>query len=326
MSRFLRIIGPFFSILFLYLAFRKLPLSSLKNGFREGQYWLVLPAVGFFLLSLLGRAALWKKLTGEARIPLGSFFLHLTGGLMVNNIFPGRIGEISRSYSLSREWKITWGNTFCAVIFERILDVLWLCLFTLTLFWIPIRRGWGWEMEKGILMLLAGGSLLFGVGMFVRKAGLAFLKSFLDRKRTGPFIKRIYSAIEVMSGFIREMDAERLAWSISLSLFIWICWMLFLMISLRIFHIEVPILGLIFITGVINLGVMVPSAPGYIGTFQFITIAILELFGIDRGVGASFSILFYLLWFVPSTLMGMVSWWIIGKGFLWGDRGVRDVE
>jgi uncharacterized membrane protein YbhN (UPF0104 family) len=54
------------------------------------------------------------------------------------------------------------------------------------------------------------------------------------------------------------------------------------------------------------IGIMIPSAPGYIGTIQFVSAGLLTLFGVPRGEALSFSIVYHVCIFVPITAAGLV--------------------
>ncbi|GAB6886733.1 hypothetical protein JCM13304A_02310 [Desulfothermus okinawensis JCM 13304] len=61
---------------------------------------------------------------------------------------------------------------------------------------------------------------------------------------------------------------------------------------------------------------MIPSAPGYIGTFQFVCVKGLSLFNISKDIGFSFSILFHSLWYIPTTVIGIISMYLLGQNIL----------
>jgi uncharacterized membrane protein YbhN (UPF0104 family) len=64
-------------------------------------------------------------------------------------------------------------------------------------------------------------------------------------------------------------------------------------------------LELAFITAVMNLGVALPSSPGFIGTYQWLAVAGLGLFDVGRTDAFAFSVLMHAVWFVPTTLAGV---------------------
>jgi hypothetical protein len=71
------------------------------------------------------------------------------------------------------------------------------------------------------------------------------------------------------------------------------------------FDLTVPWYGPYVVLVIVSLGVMLPSAPGYFGTFQYFTVAALKLFGIPASVGLSFSLVLHAGNYVPVTLLGL---------------------
>ena len=60
----------------------------------------------------------------------------------------------------------------------------------------------------------------------------------------------------------------------------------------------------IFVTAVINLGVAIPSSPGFIGTYQWLGVSALALFDVGANEALAFSILMHAVWYVPTLLVG----------------------
>ena len=63
---------------------------------------------------------------------------------------------------------------------------------------------------------------------------------------------------------------------------------------------------LVFVTAVINLGVVIPSSPGFIGTYQWLAVSALGVLGVDGEVAIAFSLLMQAVWFIPTMLVGGV--------------------
>ena len=61
---------------------------------------------------------------------------------------------------------------------------------------------------------------------------------------------------------------------------------------------------LVFVTAVINLGVVIPSSPGFIGTYQWLAVSALGVVGVDGDVAIAFSLLMQAIWFIPTTIVG----------------------
>jgi hypothetical protein len=63
---------------------------------------------------------------------------------------------------------------------------------------------------------------------------------------------------------------------------------------------------MILLLSTLNLGGLVPSSPGYVGTYQFLAILVLSNFAIKKEEALSFILVFHALWYVPQTLLGLI--------------------
>ena len=58
---------------------------------------------------------------------------------------------------------------------------------------------------------------------------------------------------------------------------------------------------------VLGLGMMIPSAPGYVGTYQFLVVAALAMFGVVPSAALAFSLVLHAWLYVTTTLWGVVG-------------------
>src|SRR5438094_877532 len=65
-------------------------------------------------------------------------------------------------------------------------------------------------------------------------------------------------------------------------------------------------LQLVFVTAVVNLGVAIPSSPGYVGTYQWLCVSALAVFGVPPSEAFALSVISHAVWFVPSSLAGLL--------------------
>jgi hypothetical protein len=69
--------------------------------------------------------------------------------------------------------------------------------------------------------------------------------------------------------------------------------------------------------GIVNLATTIPSAPGYVGTFDAPGIAVLQAYGVDRALAAGYTLVLHVaLWF-PITALG--AFFMAREGIRWGD-------
>ena len=75
------------------------------------------------------------------------------------------------------------------------------------------------------------------------------------------------------------------------------------------FSFSVSFLALMLINGLVNLATSLPSAPGYIGTFDAPAIETLVAYGIDAQLAASYTLTLHAALWAPVTLLGAYYFW-----------------
>ncbi len=104
---------------------------------------------------------------------------------------------------------------------------------------------------------------------------------------------------------IRSRSERGLVW-FGISLAAWASWAVAAILVGRAVGVELSVVDAIFVTAALNLGVAIPSSPGFVGTYQWLGVSALALFGIGRAEGLAFAICMQAVWFVPTTIVGAV--------------------
>jgi uncharacterized membrane protein YbhN (UPF0104 family) len=104
-----------------------------------------------------------------------------------------------------------------------------------------------------------------------------------------------------------------------LSFILWILWAMAFILALKGFEISIPLSGVLLGAALINIGLVLPSSPGYIGTYQFLCVVSLGIVGVETSEAFGFSIVFHALWYFPYTAMGIWYLWQenLSLSYLW---------
>ena len=97
-----------------------------------------------------------------------------------------------------------------------------------------------------------------------------------------------------------------MAAALALSAVAWLAFAVAVICVARSIDVHLGVADALFATAVINLGVAIPSSPGFVGTYQWLGVAALDLAGVDRSTALAFAILLQALWYIPTTLVGGV--------------------
>ncbi|RME43423.1 MAG: UPF0104 family protein, partial [Caldilineae bacterium] len=81
------------------------------------------------------------------------------------------------------------------------------------------------------------------------------------------------------------------------------------------FAFAVSFFALMLMNGVVNLATTLPSAPGYIGTFDGPGIEVLKVFGVSPAVAAGYTLVLHAALWLPITLLGF--WYMARESLSW---------
>jgi glycosyltransferase 2 family protein len=223
----------------------------------------------------------------------------IVSSVAVNNIVPGRPGELLRSYWLARAQRIDQGRALATVFVDRSSDVIVLVLALAVTYPFVPHPGWlahvttAAAVIAGVLVLgLAGAK---GWAAWRRRAGrpATVAQSWLRQQASG-----------LTHGTAAAVNRRDLVVVYALTVAAWALWCVAAWLVAGCFGVALTPLELVFVTAVVNLGASVPSSPGFIGTFQWLCVAALGLFDVARTDAFAFSILMHAVWYIPTTVVG----------------------
>ncbi len=300
------ILGILISIVFLYLAVRKVNFTETVTALEQAKYWYMLPNILFVILGMWIRAIRWKFMVNPIKkVSLSSLFRSTLIGFMAINLLPARIGEFVRAYSLGKKEQISKSATLATIALERIFDLLALLVvlwFTLVLFPTP-------ELIKKIgyltLLIVAGVMLLLVFLKTKTRLTLNFLEKLFFFVKKSWFEKFRQLIFKFVTGLAVLDHFSSVLWIMVISLVLWFATALSNYFIFLAFDLHPPIYASFILLILVILGVSLPSSPGFIGTFQLACVVALSFFKIDKSTAFSFSIILWLCNYVPVTLLGL---------------------
>lgn len=308
----------------LFLAFRKVDLSSLLRVYSSVNAWYIIPAVITVTVELLLRGARWRLLLNpSAPVRLWDAFRLQAAGLGLNNILPMRLGEIARGTFGAGMLGIPVITVFATILVERAVDLIVMFF----LFAVSVRLGgisgglmnyggWLWGMCAGLGAAMV--ALVFAdelvshrwfSGLFAR---FPLLKNIFERLAMG--VKGFHS---FKSGALIVLFAA-LQWCMSALNYYW--------------------LGLAFgIGGVMNafkcmalaftaaIAASVPGMPGYFGSIEYAVQRVVLTWGIPANTGLAYASYVHVIGYAVVTVLGVFFVYQMGYslGKVWGDLGKK---
>ncbi|MFQ6616567.1 MAG: lysylphosphatidylglycerol synthase transmembrane domain-containing protein [Fidelibacterota bacterium] len=319
-------VGLFFTLGGLYIAFRKIDLPALGEVLsRVDGAWVILGA-GLLVLSVWIRAMRWRILMGPiAKVRVAPLFSTTMIGYFGNAILPLRMGELLRAHALHRTVaSVTTASAFGTIVVERLLDLLGAIVLMVVFFALyPVPP---WLEKSGILLgAVAGGSSL--VLWWMARTH----REWLDRMDSvsmlqgtiGSEIRRLLHSF--VEGLITLKEANHTGRVVLFTALLWLMYWVITQFSAYALHISLSWVEIGVMLVATTMIISVPSAPGYIGTYHAAAFLIMtELFEKPETASRAYAIVNHAVGFVPLILIGF--FFLMRSSVRFGELGRLDME
>lgn len=289
-------LGVPLSALFLWLALRGVDADAVRDALAAADVGYVALALAAIGAVYVGQAVRWRAIARTPSVPTARFGEMVVSGVAVNNVLPGRIGDLLRARWLQVDARIPWGRALATVFVDRVFDVLALVVFVVIS--LPFVASTEWLRRialGGLVLLLVLALVLVAARVYTRRRKR-------DRLHARGVVRRVMR--DTVEGLADPLGRRRSARLVALSLATWAMWALAAWLVARSLGIELSPVDALFVTSVINLGVAIPSSPGFIGTYQWLAVSVLALLSVGANEALAFAILMHAVWYVPTLLVG----------------------
>lgn len=283
-------VGIGITCVFLFLAYRSLGhLHFVRLIHYPVHYFYVLLAVVAFGISQWFRALSWSRGMATA-IPLRQMFASVCMGTGANMLLPFRIGEVVRIVTTGRVVK-QYGVISVNLLLERLLDVCILVLLAVSAaFFIPFEAQVQEKLQLIRNILLAG----MIVGSILLVLAIRFRQVWTASMRFPGVLRRLVLILEQVRFLQSPLAVIRTLFYLVCS---WGCVYLSAVAGVTAVGVQghtawIASLVVIVMT---NLIMLIPSAPGGIGIFQYACVYSLSLFAISAFQVAILSVLLHLV-------------------------------
>ncbi len=315
------ILGIGISLLFVGLLVQSVDVHALTTALGHAQPAVLLPALALYFAGTWLRSVRWRLLLPPDSAPTTTLARALLIGLTVNNLLPARLGEAARAYVLNRWRGVPVGATVASVVVERVLDGLTLAMFLLVAVG-TIASAPAYLMTVG---LLVGGAFVAGACLLAAIVGQPRAVLATLRFATRPCPPRIQALAERLTlGFVNGLGLVH-GWSMLFNLaFLSIAaWLLEIgVFYVLMFGFSFPASFSTAILGgsAANFATLVPSSPGYVGTFDGVLVKVIsDVLGglVEYEEVLAYALVTRLVLFLPVTLAGVAL--MSQEGLSFGD-------
>ena len=313
-------IGIPISLVFLVVAFRGQDPEEVRASLTRVD-WRYLPlALVLLYTGIAVRAYRWHILLRPVEdLSARQVFPIMLIGYAANNVLPFRTGELVRAWALGQRYQVRKTAALATIAVERLFDGL-----TMLLFIGGAATAIGLTSELQHVALIAAAvfaAALAGMGVLltggtVRDRLLSLLLTPLPdalATRVERMAESFLSGLGVLS---RRGDlaivivTSIVAWSFEASVY----WTVAQAFGVPLSTAMSPA-GALLTTAIGNLATLVPSGPGFVGTFEAgILLAVNGALGVGRGLALSYAVLLHALLWLPVTIWGGIEWWRLAIG------------
>ncbi len=269
--------------------------QAMLDGFRTIDVLTVTYMVIIYLIGILFRAFRSKLMIPKLSLmdALGSVCV----GYAANNILPARLGEIARAQVVGKSCGIKRSLALSSILVERILDgavIVLLMVLAMDSLNLP---DWAIKVRQGGIALFSCALL----GVFLAPYIGPKILGLIPSKKIKEFGEGFLEGIQLASRSIPVMISL-----IILSFAVWIIEEQMFVVASNAFGLGISAFSLFFVMGVINLGILIPSSPGYIGVYHYFCTLALGVFGVPMGQAVAYGVVLHACQVIPTTIIGLL--------------------
>lgn len=305
------IIGTIISVVFLWLAMRKVEFDQLVSVVSGAKWEWLIPNIILVVGVMWLRAWRWQMiLKPVGKVPYSRVYSSTMIGFMVNNVLPARLGEIARAVSLGIKANLSRSATLATIVVERIYDSFTLLLFL----WFVFAFSQISELtEVGRVRYIGWVFLAINIVLLVVMVILQVKNDAAVR-----WIRKVSSKlsprIQAVAGDVTEKFARGLRMHHDVpttigvgasSLVIWFILGISNYFILLALGFNLPVEASFVVLVVVSLMISVPSSPGYVGVFHWAVQISLQIYGLSEGEALAVAIVLHAAQYIPITLIGL---------------------
>jgi glycosyltransferase 2 family protein len=225
-------------------------------------------------------------------------------GVFSNLFLPFKLGDVAQGYFLGSRQDISKISAVSAVLIQRVFEVT-----TLLLFMIIVGIVFSFPLLLQEKTLIIGASILLGI--------ILLFIAFQRRDAIGAFVQKtvgryspslaltVRQYIDLLFHGASAIHDIRAVLRIgTFSMISWVIQVVMVKYTADALNISIDFVASCVVLFIVNIGLIVPIAPGNIGTFQFFGILALSLFSVPKPQALLFSIIFQVIQGIPVIIGG----------------------
>jgi glycosyltransferase 2 family protein len=289
----------------LYYALRGVEWARVWTTITHAQWQYLLAACLITCCSYFVRSYRWRILLNtDTHFDIPTVFMATMAGYLGNSFLPARAGEFVRTYIISSRSSLSKTYVLTTALSERMVDAIVLVLASsVVLLGVNPKPGWLGDVSRTTAVVAGAGLLTIAI-----------------MPHTGDLVERLLRVIPMPAGLRNRLlelasqillglrtfhSPKRLAGFGFWTVVVWSLDACTVLVGAHALGIELPFrVALLLLTG-LGLGSALPSTPGYVGIYQFVTVSILAPFGVSHDSALAYSFVMQALGYVVVLALGL---------------------
>jgi glycosyltransferase 2 family protein len=250
------------------------------------------------LVGIYGFGFIVRAARCELLLPELSFMTALKAvlvGYAANNILPARLGEFVRAHYVARRSTRSYASALANIAVERIFDgIILLILLSV--------GSMSLTLPPTASLALSLGTIIFAfafVGFLLAATFATTLEAWIPegslKNTAAGFLDGMKIAARSSTVLLTTTVLSFAVWLIEASMFY---------AAFSSTGLDLPFSAALTVLGIINLGILIPSSPGYVGVFHSCAVLALQAYHIPPADALAYAIVVHLAQYMPVTIIG----------------------
>ncbi|MDR3256440.1 MAG: flippase-like domain-containing protein [Endomicrobium sp.] len=274
-------LGVLFSTILIYLTLRQIDFRNSLDFIKNTNYFILLAGILIYAFTYILRSIRYYFIILPVKkTRIMENFPYTMLGFFANNIIPLRLGELIRAKITGERLCISRSSVLATIVIERLFDIV---MFILFFFTIMIYMSFPEFIKKSFSFLV----IIFIICLVVLYMMLINENkalNFLSKIHIPAIMKSLITEFfnKFTSGLVILRTPSVLIKSFITSIVIWVLEALCLLLVAASCGVDISLLGAVFTVIIIGIGAIIPTAPGYLGAFEFMGVTALSILSIDK--------------------------------------------
>ena len=295
------------TIFFLKFALENFDKKVFIEFYKSINYSQIVFALFFLTTAHLIRVYRWWYLLHEfsPNLKLSKCFNPYFSSLALNNLLPFRIGDIYRCFYLNNlRNKLSPAKVIGTLVIERTFDIISISIYFIIGYIILENKELIKSFEYNINYLISISLIFFLILLIIYAFSFQnkdnyYLKQFLNK------LKKI--KVDFLLSIKSVLSLKKITILLLISIFNWFLeGFVYTSIIANYFYLMANWFGGWFAMSIATLSTLIPSSPGYIGTFHFFTSKALIAYKIPEDIATVSSIFIHAFIWTPLTIIGLI--------------------